>query len=121
MTDPFWKDTDRISVGERGIDGGEGLGVLRDVHTLIEFPVDRYRSGSGDKKAEWTVKERRLREEPHVPAGRRPDDGGIEQRIGVIGQQQRRAGRWRRTDAINSIEQVAGCPGEKANERGDAG
>src|SRR3954471_11750685 len=44
MADPFGKDADRISVGERGIDSCECLGVLRHVGTLIELAVDRNRS-----------------------------------------------------------------------------
>src|SRR4051812_49834106 len=107
MADPFGKDADRISVGERGIDSCERLGVLRHVGTLIELAVDRNRSGPGHQNTKRALEECGFREKTHIPAGSRPDYGGIEQRIRMIWQEECGARPSRPAPAGNAREKLA--------------
>ena len=118
MTDAFGKDADRISLRERGIDRRERLRVLRNIDSLIQLAIDRNRAGPRNQETEGTVEERRLRQEPHVPFRRRPNDSRIEQSIRMIWQQQRCAGlRWP-ADTIDPIKEPAGGTREEADEGG---
>ena len=88
VADPLGKDTDRVP-GREGVGHGrEGLGVLRRVDALVQLAIDRNGARAGDERTEGAAEERGLGEEPDVASGRCPDDGGIEERIGMVGQEE---------------------------------
>src|SRR3990172_4149072 len=116
MADAFRKDADRVAGRQRAIDGRERLGVLRHVNALIEPAIHGNGTRSPHQGTERTVEEGRFREKADVAPGGGPDHRGIEQRVGMIGQQQRRATRRRRTDAIDAVEQPRRRSGGKPHD-----
>ena len=115
VADPLGKDTDRVPGRERVGYRREGLGVLRRVDALVQLAIDRNRSRARDERTERAVEERGLGEESDVTAGRRPDDGGIEERVGMVGQEQQGAIPRDLADAVGPVEDPTGGPGEPAD------
>src|SRR5262245_33365761 len=107
MADPLGADADRIARGKRRGHGGEHLGVLRCVNALIELAIDRYRTGRFEQRPQCGLEQRGLREKADVAAGGRPDQRRIEQRVGMIGEEEDGAVGGRGADLIDAIEDAA--------------
>ncbi len=107
VADSFRKDADGVPGGECGRHGGERLDVLGGVHALIHLAIDRNRAGAAQHRSERAVEERRLGEEAHVALGRRPDERGIEQGIGMVGEEQHRTLLGDASDAVGAVENPA--------------
>ena len=84
----FWKNAHRVAGAKGRVDSAEHFRVARHVHTFIPPPVDRDRARTCEERLERAVEQRGFGEEADVAAGGGPDDRRVEQRVGVIGDEQ---------------------------------
>ena len=92
--------------------------ILRNVGAVIHPAVD----GNGARGAEepaddWHLEERRLREKPEIPSRSRPDNGGVQERVGMIPDEQHGSRRNRRTRSFDAVEDPHDRAGEPPNRR----
>ena len=105
VADALGEEADGVALGEGPLDRRERLGVARGVDAGVDAAVDGYRPRPADEGAEHVPLEQgRLGEEPDGP-GRRPlDDGGVEDGVGVVGDEEDGALRQRGADPVDSVE-----------------
>ncbi len=107
--------------------GAEGVLVGAHLRRVVLGPVHRDRAGAAHQPPHRRVaEERRLRQEAHRPPGRGDHRGGVQQRVGVVGDQQRGAARRhppaRHLEAVEGAQRQRGDPREEGEEpHGGAG
>jgi hypothetical protein len=117
VADAFRKQADRVAAGERLLNRHEGLDVSRCIDALIEPPIDRNRAGPIQNRRKSAVEQRRLGEEADVPGRGGPDYGRIEQRVGMVREEQHGAGRRDQARRVHAVEHRRDRARERADER----